>query len=647
MKFEVTHNNRILTLIESTDLERKQLNLSLTKKIEYYNFLPIQVKKNWNGIISYFHKDKYVPIGLWQELIWIAETYKFDLDFQGLENIFYGEISFDEFVEWVDEKFDGSVNAEGIPFIPKDYQVDTAYKILCNKLSLSELTTAAGKSLIMFICLMYFQEKQLSKKSLIIVPSVDLVIQAFEDFHEYNSFLKPENRFSLNIKQIHGGEKKDFKAIQNIHISTFQSLVNLPDDYFTAFDTVVVDECLHPDSLITMSDNTLKKISEIQIGDSVVTTNDKTGLLENKQVDYVYKNLSKHQYVYELELQDGSILELTGNHKVKLLDSTYKRVDELDGTEQIITHYSFCEPLQITKKKHKGDVYNLRIDSEDGNNHNYFANGINVANCHKTKAKSIKDCLSKCKNADRKFGLTGTIAPQGTLDNLTLQAYLGPIVKVVKAKQLQSSGDIADIEIAVVEFDYPEDIKTKFDAIKKQIGSDRGKLLKIEQDYIITYKPRIEKIAKILNKIDKNQLVLFHRQVYGKELKKYLENNSDKEIHFIYGEIDKNKRNEIKALMKVGSNKILIASFGVLSTGVSIKNIHYIHLTESFKSDIIIRQSIGRGLRLHKDKDKLRLFDYIDVLNTTRNNILMDHSRTRKGIYKDQGFTYNIKKVSL
>ena len=61
--------------------------------------------------------------------------------------------------------------------------------------------------------------------------------------------------------------------------------------------------------------------------------------------------------------------------------------------------------------------------------------------------------------------------------------------------------------------------------------------------------------------------------------------------------------------MEEGSNKILVASYGTLSTGVSIKNIHYIHLVESFKSDVIIRQSLGRGLRQHKDKSILHVFD--------------------------------------
>ena len=422
MVFETTHSGKILTLIDASDLERKQLSLSLTKKLEHYNFLPEKVKRKWNGIISYFHKDKYIPIGLWQELKHIAETFNFPLEISGLNNyLFYKDVSFEEFEEWVFDKFEGAKNKNGENFFPYDYQIISAYKILTNKICMSELATGAGKSLIIFMCLYYFIEKDISKKILIIVPSIDLVIQLYEDFNDYNSFLLENKRIELNIKQIHGGEKKDFTAIQNIHIGTFQSLTKFQNKYFEIFDTVITDEA------------------------------------------------------------------------------------------------------------------------------------------HRVKSNSIRECISKCINAERRFGLTGTTPKQGTLDSLTLQAYLGPIVITVKAKELQRKGTIADVDIAVVEFNYPEEIQKRFDDIHRDMkGEDKNKLLKLEQDFIIQYNPRIEIISKIVSKIEKNQLLLFHRKKYGKELKKYLEENTDKEIHFIYGEIKKEDRKEIKKLMEIGPAEKII-----------------------------------------------------------------------------------------
>jgi len=85
-----------------------------------------------------------------------------------------------------------------------------------------------------------------------------------------------------------------------------------------------------------------------------------------------------------------------------------------------------------------------------------------------------------------------------------------------------------------------------------------------------------------------------------------------------------------------------------MSTGVSINNIHNLYLIESFKSDVIIRQSIGRGLRMHKLKDKLWIFDFVDDLRIKGfKNYLYKHGEARRVIYDEQKFPYNIKKVDL
>ena len=65
---------------------------------------------------------------------------------------------------------------------------------------------------------------------------------------------------------------------------------------------------------------------------------------------------------------------------------------------------------KITKILNYSDnVYNLRIKSNDHLNHNYFANGICVSNCHTSRGASIRDILLACKNVEYKLGLSGTI----------------------------------------------------------------------------------------------------------------------------------------------------------------------------------------------------------------------------------------------
>ena len=105
------------------------------------------------------------------------------------------------------------------------------------------------------------------------------------------------------------------------------------------------------------------------------------------------------------------------------------------------------------------------------------------------------------------------------------------------------------------------------------------------------------------------------------------------------------KRYEIR---EEGMTKVLCASFGTLSTGVSINAIFNVIFADSFKSEQIIIQSIGRGLRLHSDKDKVNIFDLVDVFEKEdHNNALFRHYKEREGFYIKRKYPYKILKINL
>jgi superfamily II DNA or RNA helicase len=81
---------------------------------------------------------------------------------------------------------------------------------------------------------------------------------------------------------------------------------------------------------------------------------------------------------------------------------------------------------------------------------------------------------------------------------------------------------------------------------------------------------------------------------------------------------------------------------------VNIRSITNVIFTDSYKSDQKVRQSIGRALRLHKEKDKAIIFDIVDRFHTTYKNILYNHYLFRKReIYKKQDFPHDEVKISL
>ena len=87
---------------------------------------------------------------------------------------------------------------------------------------------------------------------------------------------------------------------------------------------------------------------------------------------------------------------------------------------------------------------------------------------------------------------------------------------------------------------------------------------------------------------------------------------------------------------------------GTLSTGVSINAIFNVVFADSFKSEQIIIQSIGRALRLHPDKEKAIIFDLVDVFNTSNfRNIHYLHFKERENFYDKRKYPYKIIKINL
>ena len=498
MELSLTENKQLLRVGDATSLELEQLNISLTKRIESWRFNPLVKKGVWDGYITYIKDDKWIPAGLWKEVMDVCKEYRFELKINGISELFDREINPESFQSWVEDFFEDS------DITPRDYQVEAAYNILKFRKCLSELATSAGKTLISFLTVAYILEKQKAEKILFIVPNVSLVIQASEDFADYNY----RNQVNIKIQQIYSGQK--IRAGRNVVIGTYQSLIKKKAEYFDQFDAVIIDET------------------------------------------------------------------------------------------------------------------------------------------HKAKSQSIKTILSKCKNADYRYGLSGTIPKSGTLDRLTLMAYTGPLITEVSANFLQNEGYIANCRVKVIEMDYAtEGAKNAFKemAFNKYESKD---VFKFEQNYIINSPGRLNFICNIISRVRGNSLVLFHRIEHGKKIYEKLRQESDKTIYYVDGGTDKDIREEYKKKMEAGNEVVIVASYGTFSTGISIKKIHNIFFTESFKSEVIIRQSIGRGLRQHESKDSVTIIDFVDDISSPDwDNYLIRHAKARQKIYREQKFKYDIKKVKF
>jgi len=153
----------------------------------------------------------------------------------------------------------------------------------------------------------------------------------------------------------------------------------------------------------------------------------------------------------------------------------------------------------------------------------------------------------------------------------------------------------------------------------------------------------------MIDSLEGNTLVLFDRvEGYGKELyESYLASNPDRTF-LITGDVDSSERETIRTSMDDHDNAVIWASYGTMSTGISIRRLHNLVLVSSSKSKIRVLQSIGRLMRLHATKDKAQILDIVDDLTWNKNpNYTMKHAVERLEYYKTEKFPVNFMRIPM
>jgi len=285
-----------------------------------------------------------------------------------------------------------------------------------------------------------------------------------------------------------------------------------------------------------------------------------------------------------------------------------------------------------------------------------FFDGVDavfVDEAHHTNSMSIKKIVAKCMHIKWRFGLTGTLTKRGSADHLTIQQFLGPVIVEISPDFLFKNKHATPVNIKVVMLDWlDQEIKEKLADLKANSQNLEGnEVYNLERKLVIESEKRLKYIVEFIAKTSKNSLVLFQsvKDEYGKQIWNRLrEITNNKEVFYVDGDTDEKLREEYKERMSTGENKVLVATFGTFSTGISINNLHNIFLVESYKSEILIKQSLGRGMRKMEGKEKVNVIDFVDDFSTPRyKNYLVKHGEARIQIYKNEKFKYQIFKIKL
>ena len=407
-----------------------------------------------------------------------------------------------------------------------------------------------------------------------IVPSIQLVKQGYDDFCEYAEFFKTECLWA-------GGKLVESS---NLTIGTFQTLIKFLDkkskkfnpSFFEDFDIVCVDETHRATAEQIRRIITQPFMKDVKIAFGITGT-----LPKPKTIPYycLHSLLGpKIQEIRPKELMDAGYISKV---HIKQLRLNYKNKDKLNDITIKCLEYALGEYIFEDDPKNKNRKKKIELDNPE------FLIRYK---------KEIPYGVEVMKNA-----LT-----QG---NISKEQYINTLVKTLK-------------------------------------GNDTSNMLFVERMITHFMSERVDYLCdNILPKCDNNTLILAHHTEYINYIVEIIKQKfPNRHIDVITGRVSAKRRDQIKQMLKDNKDCILIASYGCIGTGITLSDLCYGVLFESFKSEIINMQSIGRGLGLSDMKEEYTLYDMIDIYPTKK---LYLQGREKVKIYEEEKYPYEIINISL
>ncbi|BAQ02812.1 helicase [Klebsiella phage K64-1] len=288
------------------------------------------------------------------------------------------------------------------------------------------------------------------------------------------------------------------------------------------------------------------------------------------------------------------------------------------GHQHTITTWQSFNSLW--KKTKKGEIELTEQDVHD------FIDGVVcviVDEVQTARGDALSNLLSKVmQNVPLRWGLTGTI-PKDQIEAARIKCNLGNVIYTVTSKELQDKKILSTCNISCIKLKS----SMKFENYAEELK------------FLTTDRERMSYVAKLIQALSEsgNTLVLVDRIECGNLLCEFL---GLPKSEFVKGDTKKKDRESSYGEIRWADNKILIATYGVASTGISISRLYNVVLIEPGKSFIKTIQSIGRGLRVAEDKDHVEI---IDISSSTKYSA--KHLRERLVYYKEAKYPHNVIEV--
>lgn len=277
------------------------------------------------------------------------------------------------------------------------------------------------------------------------------------------------------------------------------------------------------------------------------------------------------------------------------------------------------------------------------------AGALFIDEAHTVRGPVLADLLETAINCDVRHGLTGTLDDMES-NIMSAQGLLGPAKRIVTAKEIIDAGRATEVVVNCMILDYDKETKRVYD--KDQYNASQSPVqnakYQSEVNFINNLKCRFNFIQNMVLSLKGNTIVLFDR-VEDQGVPLY-ENMKARHEHtyLISGDVGDDEREHIKAMFDKYDDVILYATFSIMSTGVSIKNLHNMVFASSSKAKIRVLQSIGRLMRLHSSKSVAMLYDLVDKIDYNgKQNSTFKHVEERIKFYAAEKFKVNFMTLNL
>lgn len=290
-----------------------------------------------------------------------------------------------------------------------------------------------------------------------------------------------------------------------------------------------------------------------------------------------------------------------------------------DRKEYGKTH-TICTWQSLESLSKRSKETDLEVDITD------FFDGVVcviVDEVHKARADVLRKLLSTyLANAPIRWGLTGTM-PEEEADKVGVRACIGPMLGQINTKELQEKGILAKLLVNVWQL--------------QDVGKAASGNYQTELKWLTTNEKRLKYLAEEAIKISANgnTLILVDRVETGEMLQLMIPDSI-----FVSGKMKSKDRKAEYAEVQEVDGKVIIATYGVASTGINIVRIFNLILFEAGKSFVRVIQSIGRGIRVAPDKTFVNVYDVCSNCKYSKS-----HLTKRKKFYKEAEYPFTINKV--